>query len=173
LSAALFVLFFILTGYNYGGPRTGAIFFGFRAGFLSVENSSVYFMATVLGASIGLIASVVRYRHPIRSTFGVVTIAQFLGIVLYFTSFAISPAFADAEAMAHAVEVAVFWMFVYFFIFSIGFSSCAVCGCVGGHIIQERSKRWVATPALPSLVTLAIGIMGCAAALASTFWPKL
>jgi hypothetical protein len=159
LSATLFLLFFI-------SPRAAIIFFGPGPG----EAAPVYFASAVLGASLGLIASVVRYRHPIRSTFTVVTAAPFVGIVLYLLGLFIPPAFASPAYYGHMMAMILFWAFVKICIFSVAFSSCAVGGCIAGHIIQERSKRWVASPTLPSLVTLAVGMISCAAALASTFW---
>ncbi len=176
LSATLFLLFYILTGYNYHDPRmslsnrAAVIFFG--PGPDPVEAAPVYFASAVLGTSLGLIASVVRYRHPIRSTFTVVTAAPFVGVVLYLLGLSIPSAFASPNSYGRISFVAMmfFLAFVNFCKFSVAFSSCAVGGCIAGHIIQERSKRWVASPTLPSLVTLAVGMISCAAALASTFW---
>lgn len=169
LSATLFLLFFILTGYNFHDPNLSlSIFIGPYA----EEAASAYFASAVLGASLGLIASVVRYRHPIRSTFTVVTAAPFVGILLYLLGLSIPSAFASPAIYGQTsfVVMLFFLMFLYFCIFSVAFSSCAVGGCIAGHIIQERSKRWVASPTLPSLLTLAVGMISCAAALASTFW---
>src|SRR5215472_10739199 len=87
LSTTLFLLFFILLGYH--NPRAD-VFFRFAPG----EAAPAYFALAVLGASLGLIASVVRYRHPIRSTFTVVTAAPFAGIVLYLLGLSIPSAFA-------------------------------------------------------------------------------
>jgi len=70
LSTTLFLLFLVL-------------FFRFGPG----EASPAYFALAVLGASLGLIASVVRYRHPIRSTFTFVTAAPFCGNSALFTRF--------------------------------------------------------------------------------------
>jgi len=127
----------------------------------------------VLGASLGLIASVVRYRHPLRSTFAVAIAALFMGIVL-FHSLPVSPAFADAQGIVNAVMLAVFLLFAYIFLLPIGFASCAVGGCVAGHVIQERSKRWFATPTLPARIVLTLAMTGSAAALACTLlWPGL
>jgi hypothetical protein len=74
LSAMLFLLFFIPTGYNYHAPGAAVIFFVPGPGPGPGEAALVYFASAVLGASLGLIASVVRYRHPIRSTFTAVTV---------------------------------------------------------------------------------------------------
>jgi cation transporter-like permease len=126
----------------------------------------------VLGISIGLIASVVRYRHPLRSTFAVALAALFVGIVL-FHSLPVSPAFADAEGIVHAVMLVLFLWFAYIFLLPIGFASCAVGGCVAGHVIQERSKRWFASPTLPACIILTFAMTGSAAALACTLWPGL
>jgi hypothetical protein len=170
LSAMLFLLFFIPTGYNYQAPGAAVFFFVPGHGPATGEAALVYFASAVLGASLGLIASVVRYRHPIRSTFTVVTAGPFLGIVLYLLGLSIPPAFASPACYGHMIAVILFWTFVNFCILSVAFSSCAVGGCIAGHIIQERSKRWVASPTLPSLVTLAVGMISCAAVLATTFW---
>jgi len=172
LSATLFLFFFIPTGYNYHAPGAAVIFFvpGHGLGPGPGEAALVYFASAFLGASLGLIASVVRYRHPIRSTFTVVAAGPFVGIVLYLLGLSIPPAFASPAYYGHMMAVILFWTFVNFCILSIAFSSCAVGGCIAGHIIQERSKRWVASPTLPSLVTLAVGMISCAASLASTFW---
>jgi hypothetical protein len=172
LSATLFLLFFIPTGYNDHAPGAVVIFFvpGHGPGPRPGEAGLVYFASAVLGASLGLIASVVRYRHPIRSTFTVVTAGPFAGIVFYLLGLSIPPAFASPAYYGHMMAVILFWAFVNFCILSVTFSSCAVCGCIAGHIIQERSKRWVPGPTLPSLVTLAGGMISCAAVLASTFW---
>ena len=175
LSAMLFFLFFILLdGHN---PRAVVFFFGLvgaaYGGHLDAlaRAAPTYFALAVLGASLGLIASVVRYRRPIRSTFTVVTAGPFVGMVLYLLGLFIPFAFASLRDYgAGLTMMLVFWPLASFCIFSAAFSSCAVGGCIAGHIIQERSKRWVASPALPSLATLAVGMTGCAAALASTFW---
>jgi len=92
--------------------------------------------------------------------------------VLYLLGLSIPSAFASTAIYGRFSFVVgiLFLMFVYFCIFSVAFSSCAVGGCIAGHIIQERSKRWVASPMFPSLVTLAVGMISCAASLASTFW---
>ena len=166
LSTTLFLLFFILLDYH--NPRADVSFFRFAP----EEAAPAYFALAVLGASLGLIASVVRYRHPIRSTFTVVTAAPFVGIALYLLGLSIPSAFASTAIYGRFSFVVgiLFLMFVYFCIFSVAFSSCAVGGCIAGHIIQERSKRWVASPMFPSLVTLAVGMISCAASLASTFW---
>jgi hypothetical protein len=94
----------------------------------------------------------------------------FVGIVFNLLGLSISLAFASPAYYGRVMVMTLFWMFVNFCILSVAFSSCAVGGCIAGHIIQERSKRWVASPTLPSLVTLAVGMISCAAALASTFW---
>src|SRR5712671_251669 len=123
LSATLFLLFFILTGYK-------AVMFvpGHGPG----QVAPVHFAAAVLGASLGLIASVVRYRHPIRSTFTVVTAAPFVGIVLYLIGLSIPSAFASPATYGRVsfVVMMLFLTFVNFCIFSIAFSSCAVGGCI-------------------------------------------
>jgi hypothetical protein len=95
----------------------------------------------------------------------------FVGIVFYLLGLSIPSAFASPASYGRVsfVVMIFFLAFVNLCIFSIAFSSCAVGGCIAGHIIQERSKRWVASSTLPSLVTLAVGMMSCAAALASTF----
>ena len=91
LSAVLFFLFFILLdGHN---PRAVVFFFGLvgaaYGGHLDALAGAAptYFALAVLGASLGLIASVVRYRHPIRSTFTFVTAAPFCGNSALFTRF--------------------------------------------------------------------------------------
>jgi hypothetical protein len=164
-SAVMFLLFFILAGYNYG-PGFGNYFFPQD---LSLKYAPMNLAAAILGVSLGLIASVVRYRYPIASTFAVVTLAPFLGLGLLLS---IGPALAGGENFSRAITSAVLQLFLYFCIFVIAFSSCAVGGCIVGHIIQERSKPRVARPEFPSLVTLAIGITGCTAALTGAFWPR-
>jgi hypothetical protein len=74
-SAVMFLLFFVLAGYNYG-PGFGNYFFPQD---LSVKYAPMNLGAAILGVSLGLIASVVRYRYPIAPTFAVVTLAPFLG----------------------------------------------------------------------------------------------
>jgi hypothetical protein len=99
-SAVMFLLFFILAGYNYG-PGFGNYFFPQD---LSVEYARMNLGAAILGVSPGLIASVVRYRHPIASTFSVVTLAPFLGLGLLLC---IAPALAGGEKFSRAMTSAV------------------------------------------------------------------
>jgi hypothetical protein len=97
-SAMMFLLFFILAGYNYG-PDFGNYFFPQG---LSAEYAPMNLGAAILGVSPGPIASVVRY--PIPSTFAVVTLAPFLRLGLLLC---IAPALAGGEKFRRTVTSAV------------------------------------------------------------------
>jgi hypothetical protein len=165
VSAVLFLVFYVLTGYNHAATQQMAVYIPLFL--FTREEAPQYLAAAVLAVSLGLVASVVRYRHPIVSTFAVVTIAPVLGVTVPILLLSIGRAFAG-PGVGEAVGAALFVVLRNFCIFSIVFSSCAVGGCIAGHVIQELSKRQVASPTLPSLITLAIGILGCAVALAGT-----
>jgi hypothetical protein len=166
VSALLFFMFYLITGYSHASTQQMAVYFPLLS--FSREEARQYLAAAVLAVSLGLITSVVRYRRPIASTFAVVTIAEFLGVIVPFVLLSIGRAFASPSSLGEAIGAALLIVFRNFCIFTIVFSSCAVGGCIAGHVIQELSKRRVASPAIPSLITLAIALLGCAAAMAGT-----
>jgi hypothetical protein len=132
-----------------------------------------YLAAAVLAVSLGLIASVVRYRRPIASTFAVVATAAILAMIVLpiviGVVLEIRKAFAGTDPFFVAgIRAAILIFLRNMCIFIIVFSIFAVGGCIAGHVIQELLKRRIASPALPSLITLAIGVLGCAAGLVGT-----